>query len=281
MNNTEKYSHELIVPNEDLPFKMFLFEGSQGDYFRDKHWHRSIEIFAVYEGGLTFYINEEKHPLEAGEFMLVNSNEIHSIDAQEKNQTVVLQMPLKIFEDYFTGEQFIRFTHDSTVQDEKVMELIWKMYDAYLGKQSGYEMKVKSFYYMLLYLLVTKYRELDVDQDMLKRNKKLTRLSTITAYIKDHYTEELSLETLAEIFGYSPTYLSRMFQKYAGINYKSYLQSIRVQYAYQELTNTEHTISEIALNNGFPNSKALAKVFRKKYGVLPSEYRRAGFREDS
>ncbi|CUQ19766.1 DNA-binding transcriptional activator FeaR [Dorea longicatena] len=67
---------------------------------------------------------------------------------------------------------------------------------------------------------------------MLKRNKKLTRLSTITAYIKDHYTEELSL-------------------------------------------------SEIALNNGFPNSKALSKVFRKKYGVLPSEYRRAGFREDS
>ena len=93
MSNTEKYSHELIVPNEDLPFKMFLFEGSQGNYFRDKHWHRSIEIFAVYEGGLTFYINEEKHLLEAGEFMLVNSNEIHSIDAQEKNQTVVLQMP--------------------------------------------------------------------------------------------------------------------------------------------------------------------------------------------
>ena len=68
MSNTEKYSHELIVPNEDLPFKMFLFEGSQGNYFRDKHWHRSIEIFAVYEGGLTFYINEEKHLLEAGEF---------------------------------------------------------------------------------------------------------------------------------------------------------------------------------------------------------------------
>lgn len=281
MNNTAKYSHELIVPNEDLPFKLFLFEGSQGNYFRDKHWHRSIEIFAVYEGGLTFYINEEKYPLAAGEFMVVNSNELHSIDAPVQNQTIVLQMPLKTFEDYFTGEQFIRFTHDSTVQDEKVMELIQKMYEAYAGKQTGYEMKVKSYYYMLLYLLVTKYRELDVDQDMLKRNKKLTRLSTITAYIKDHYTDELSLETLAEIFGYSPTYLSRMFQKYAGINYKDYLQSIRVQYAFQELANTEHTISEIALNHGFPNSKALAKAFRKKYGVLPSEYRKAGFRVDS
>ena len=96
----------------------------------------------------------------------------------------------------------------------------------------------------------------------------------ITSYIKEHYSEELSLERLAEIFGYSPTYLSRMFQKYAGINYKSYLQSIRVEYAYQELANSERTLSEIALENGFPNSKALAKAFSKKYGMLPSEYRK-------
>ena len=43
-----EYSHEIIVPNDDLPFKMFIFEGSQGGYIRQKHWHRSIEIFAVF-----------------------------------------------------------------------------------------------------------------------------------------------------------------------------------------------------------------------------------------
>ena len=42
-----EYSHEIIVPNDDLPFKMFIFEGSQGGYIRQKHWHRSIEIFAA------------------------------------------------------------------------------------------------------------------------------------------------------------------------------------------------------------------------------------------
>ena len=268
-----QYSHELIMPNKDLPFKMFIFEGYGGNYFRDKHWHRSIEIFAVFEGGLDFYLNEQEYPLLPGEFMLVNSNEIHSVDSPEPNHTVVLQVPLKSFEEYFTGEQFIRFTHNFKVQDEKVMELIREMYTAYQGKTCGYELKVKSYYYMLLYLLVTKYRELDVSDDMLKRNRKLNRLSTITNYIKENYTAELSLESLSKIFGYSPTYLSRMFQKYAGINYKTYLQSIRVEYAYQELANTNHTISEVALNNGFPNSKALAKEFQKKYGMLPSEWR--------
>lgn len=268
-----EFSHELIMPNQGLPFKIFLFEGGEGNYFRDKHWHRSIELFAVYEGALKFYLNEEIFPLGTGKFMLVNSNEIHSVDSPEPNRTIVLQIPLKTFEDYYTGEQFIRFTHDPLPRDGQVMKLIGDIFEACEERACGYEMKAKGLYYMLLYLLVTEYRETDVTPDMVKWHKKLNRLSLIADYIKENYASELSLEALAEIFGYSPTYLSRMFQKYAGINYKSYLQSIRVERAFQELANTEHTISETAMNNGFPNSKALAKAFQKKYGMLPSEYR--------
>lgn len=271
-----EFSHELIIPNQDLPFKMFLFEGHDGNYFRGKHWHRSVELFAVFEGTLKFYLNDEIYPLQAGRFMLVNSNEIHSIDSPVPNKTIVLQIPLKTFEDYYTGEQFIRFTHELQVQDGEVMRLIRNMYTAYQEKACGYEMKVKGLYYMLLYLLVTGYRETNVTPDMVKRHKNLDRLSTITNYIKENYTSDLSLEALAEIFGYSSTYLSRMFQKYAGINYKSYLQNIRTERAFQELANTDHTVSEAAMNNGFPNSKALSKAFQKKYGMLPSEYRKQG-----
>ena len=269
-----EFTHELIMPNEDLPFKMFQFEGKDGNYVRDKHWHQSIEIFAVFEGGLLFYLNGEEYSLHAGEFIIVNSNEIHSIESPCQNDTLVLQIPLKTFADYFVGEQFIRFTHDSRKQDEQMMEVLRNMQDTYSEKKCGYEMKVRSYYYMLLYLMVTKYRVLEVTPDMIRKNKKLTRLSVITSYIKENYDSELSLEQLAEVFGYTPAYLSRMFQKYAGINYKSYLQSIRLEKAFQELTNTEHTISEVALNNGFPNSKAMGRAFFGKYGVMHSEYRK-------
>ena len=97
-----EFQHELVIPDEGLPFKFFLFEGSQGNYVREKHWHTSVEIFAVMEGSLTFYLNDEKHPLKAGELMIINSNEVHSIDSPEENHTAVLQIPLKQFEDYFT-----------------------------------------------------------------------------------------------------------------------------------------------------------------------------------
>ena len=104
-----EFQHELVIPDEGLPFKFFLFEGSQGNYVREKHWHTSVEIFAVMEGSLTFYLNDEKHPLKAGELMIINSNEVHSIDSPEENHTAVLQIPLKQFEDYFTAHRFVRF----------------------------------------------------------------------------------------------------------------------------------------------------------------------------
>ena len=42
-----EFQHELIIPDEGLPFKLFLFEGRNGNYVREKHWHTSIEIFTV------------------------------------------------------------------------------------------------------------------------------------------------------------------------------------------------------------------------------------------
>jgi len=265
-------NHEIVVPNEDLPFKMFLFEGEKGNYFRDKHWHRSIEIFMVFEGHLKFYLNDLEQELNPGEFVLVNSNEIHAIDSPEPNKTVVIQIPLKTFSDYFTGEQYIRFTHEAKKQDVQVVDLIREMFAAYGKKETGYDMRVKSGYYMLLYMLVSVYRELDVKDELLKQNRKLNKLTPITNYMKEHYREELSLEALAEVFGYAPAYISRMFQKYAGINYKDYLQGVRVEYAFAELNRAEHTVSEVAFHHGFPSSRAFSKAFQKKYGMLPSAY---------
>ena len=148
------YSHEIILPNEDLSFKMFLFEGKNGNYVRGKHWHRSIEIFAIFEGSLRFFLNEEEYKMNAGEFLLVNSNEVHSIDSPEENHTAVLQIPLKQFEDYFTAHRFIRFAANEQETDSQLWRLIREMYKLYGKRGTGYEFKIRSFYYDVLYLLI-------------------------------------------------------------------------------------------------------------------------------
>jgi len=269
-----EFQHELILPNDDLSFKLFVFEGKDGNYIRSKHWHRSIEIFAVFKGKLRFFVNDQEYPMQAGEFMLMNSNEVHAIASPLPNFTIVLQIPLKVFENYYTDKNFIRFSHSTHIQDDKIMELIGDMYRTYSEKEIGYELKVQSWFYMLVYLLVTKYRKVDVSAEEMKRNKKLNRLTAITDYIRMNYTKELTLEGVAEVFGYSPTYLSHLFQGYAETNYKAYIQSVRIEYAYRELVQTDHSISAIAENNGFANSKSLTREFKRKYGMLPSEFRK-------
>ena len=270
-------THEIIFPNKDLPFKMFLFEGAKGNYFREKHWHRSVEIFAVFQGSINLYLGDKSYLLKSGQFILINSNEIHSIDAPETNQTLVLQIGLKTFEDYYTENELIRFVHRNKEYDRDVMGLLERLFDTYQKKEYGYALQVKGDYYLLLHLLVTKYRESSVTQDVISQNRRLERLSMIIDYMKENYKEELSLKNVADVFGYDPAYLSRMFQKYAGIHYKECLCNIRMEHAFKELSNTDYTISEIALNNGFPNSKAFTREFQKKYGASPGEYRKNTF----
>ena len=232
-----QFSHEIIVPEAGYPFKIFLFEGGSGNYYREKHWHRSVEIFAVCGGELDFYIDDRKCHLEPDDFMIVNSNEVHAIASPLPNETIVLQIPLKMFADYFTGEDFIWFSHEPGRRDEHFMDLLKELYQVYISGRTGCDMKAKSIFYQLMYLLVKDFRLKEVDADSIRKNKNLNRLSLITSYIKENYTRDLSLEGVAAVFDYSPNYLSRMFRNYAGITFKGYVQSVRLRYAARDLEN--------------------------------------------
>ena len=92
--------------------------------------------------------------------------------------------------------------------------------------------------------------------------------------MRKNYSRDLSLENLARTFGYSPAYLSRMFRRYTGSNYKAYLDDIRIEHGVEQMERTDLSLGEIAARCGFPNSKAFARAFKEKYGMLPSQFRR-------
>lgn len=267
------FKHELVMTNDDLPFRIFVFEGKEGNYRVDKHWHQSVEIFLVLEGNIDFYINSEHYPLSHGQFILVNSNEIHSIECPEKNFTIVLQIPSQIFEDY-QKDHYIYFKSTRYEKDATLISLIEHIYRAYGKKEYAYLFDVLSDFNKVIYILLTKYRVEEVDKERRKLNKQLAKLSQITEYINENFKEELTLEQIAGQFGFSTAYLSRMFQKYAKINYKTYLMNLRTDEAYKRLINTSEPIGEIAMKCGFPDSRSMAKVFKNRLGILPSELRR-------
>lgn len=271
------FRHELVLPNENLPFRLFVFEGKDGGYKVSKHWHRSIEIFLVLEGGMDFYINSRLYRLGRGQFILVNSNEVHSIDCPEPNFTLVLQIPRGLFDAYVEDVDPLLFLR-SCGKDKEMACLIRRMQEADAHRQPGYLFQILRDFYQIMYLLVTDYRILQADKEWKNQNRNTDRLSRITNYIQAHYKEDLKLEGVAQIFGFSPAYLSRMFRKYAGINYKTYVSDLRTQAGYRLLLNTQMSVGEIALECGFPDSRSFTKAFRRQYGMPPAEYRKNCYR---
>lgn len=266
-------SYEMIMPSQNITFKIFMFEGMSGNYERENHWHRSLEIFAVFSGEIDFWLGDKEYHLTSGDFMLVNSNVVHRILAEKENEVVVLQIPYSVFEKYYDAEGFIFFTYSSKIYDEDTMVLIHDIYQTYMQKENAYEFKVLSLFYELMYILADKYREKDISPKIVKNAKKLNKLTEIIDYIKRNYNQELTLENLAEMFGYTSVHLSRMFKKYMKISYKVYLDNLRLKHAVKDLNETDLPIERIAEKHGFANGRAFAQTFKSRYGSSPRKYR--------
>lgn len=91
--------------------------------------------------------------------------------------------------------------------------------------------------------------------------------------MEKNYVDDIYLKNIADEIGMSPTYFSRFFKKTTGETFYCYLNKIRIYYAHKELMNSDASITEIALNNGFSNVKAFIEVFKKLYKVTPAKYK--------
>lgn len=100
-----------------------------------------------------------------------------------------------------------------------------------------------------------------------------SRIDQIMNALSTHYSQALTLNQLAEDMFLTPQYLSRFIKKHLNTNFTSLLSNIRLEHAYNELLHTSDSITNIALNNGFPNIAAFHKAFRTKYDTSPNSYR--------
>lgn len=92
-------------------------------------------------------------------------------------------------------------------------------------------------------------------------------------YIRVHYTEKLSLDSVAKIVYLSPSYLSRIFKKETGFSFNQYLNNVRIEKSKRLLLSDEIRLADIAPLVGFEDQSYYTKVFKRTTGILPSSYR--------
>ena len=180
LDDEERCQQEMMIPDRGLPFRLFRFEGGAGNYIREVHRHFCIEIFAVKSGKLDFYLSGRKCTLEAGKFVIVNSNEIHSVHALTPNETIVLQFSLNSREWDDAENRPIRFSHENRQKDAEIFRLITEMYQLSCDRKTGYEFLLQSEFYRLQYFLRTDYLVREEGQKLYGEDQRMKRLDGIT-----------------------------------------------------------------------------------------------------
>ncbi|MOA31940.1 HTH-type transcriptional regulator YesS [compost metagenome] len=105
--------------------------------------------------------------------------------------------------------------------------------------------------------------------------KEMLQGAKVKKYIQEHYADNITLESLSDMFYMNPYYFSSFFKKHIGENFKTYLTNIRMEHAHSMLMLTDMMVYEIAERVGYNNARHFSNMFKKKYGKLPLEYKQA------
>ncbi len=92
-------------------------------------------------------------------------------------------------------------------------------------------------------------------------------------YIRIHYKDKLTLDTVAEAVYITPTYLSTLFSKSLGTSFVSYVNQVRVEQAQRLLRDPKVDPNTLAEQVGFGDPKYFCQVFKRITGVTPNQYR--------
>lgn len=97
-------------------------------------------------------------------------------------------------------------------------------------------------------------------------------ITNIIAYVEENYTQKITLKKVAEIFEINESYLSRMFKSETGKNLIYYVNEMKMRKARELLCNPKIIIKEAATAVGIDDQFYFNKLFKKFYGISPSEF---------
>ncbi|MEH7117794.1 helix-turn-helix domain-containing protein [Neobacillus vireti] len=271
------FTYEIIEMNKELPLHIFL---NSVDYVTN-HWHDSIEVIFVLKGKVNVSVNDKRFELNEKDVFLINANDIHSIQHQDQNLLLTIQLPIPELKENIKDVDAYVFSCKSFLYDEshqaefnELRSLLAQMMWVINKEGSGYELQIKSLYFQLIYLLIKNFKE-ETEKEKLSSQKHIERLLRITSYVKDNFKQQITLNELSQIEFLSVHYLSKFIQKHLGMPFSKYVDSIRLDHAVKDIVFTDFPLTQIALDNGFASVKAFNRAFKEFYHQTPSEYRRA------
>lgn len=243
-----------------------FFAGSVCDHPFPAHMHDAVEIIYVVNGSMDVTIGNKRIMLMPGDTAVAFPGVIHSYDyVSDDIEGIMIMFLPGIIDEYNTLFRTMR-------PKESVIKLVNRHPDMdgiirHLAELTDKRLKA-AYLHVVLACVTSKLELIPADKQPVA---KLT--DNVLQYVGNHYTEALSLENTAEALGISRIYLSHIFSQQLHINFRQYINMLRINMACKLMRDPAETITQIALECGYENQRTFHRAFLDQCGMKPNEYR--------
>jgi AraC-like DNA-binding protein len=248
------------------------------------HWHTAIEIIMPIENSYTVNIGKTSYQLEPGSILIIPPGELHELIAPDSGQRLILLFDFSLISNLrglsniLTVLNQTRYItqHNSPDIHPQLSSLLEEITKEYMGHNTLREAAIYALLIQIFVLTGRKYmntESLFPDAKLNKQREYIEKFNLIFEYINNHYSDEISLDTIANVAGFSKFHFSRLFKQFTDMSFYEYLNQRRVKEAERLLLDPNLTVIEVAMHSGFSSIATFNRVFKSFKACTPTEFK--------
>lgn len=272
--------HETVIYKTNTNLR--LYNNNECENYPE-HWHTPIEIIMPTVNSYSIVLGDHIINLDVGDIVLICPGVIHSLRAPKYGERIIFQAEIAMLHAIKEFESVLSLISpvititpaNAPMIHSQVQALLQQINTEYHDNNALSE---TSIYAKLLHLFVLIGRNYTENTDRFdvgnqKQKEYTEKFISICNYINDHCVEDLTLDEIAKIAGFSKYHFTRLFKQFTNITFYKYLNQKRIAHAELLLADPEISITEVALHSGFSSLSAFIRMFKLIKQCTPTEFR--------
>ena len=259
------------------------------------HHHDFYEVYFFLSGNVQYNIESRSYLLTPGDVLLISPMELHQpmFSAEQREyERIVLWIDKQFLEEFSVGGELFTTCFDTTSPNHSNLlrpEGVTRQFLMFLLEQLISENNSKEPYQQMAAMSYLAQVMIALNRLALQQREESTvsapdsTVYSVLGYINEHYSENLTLDDLANRFFISKYHLAREFQRLVGTSVHRYIVQKRLVMAKQMLSAGKPS-SEVYQNCGFGDYSNFYRAFKAEYQISPKEYvlrlKESAYRED-
>ena len=235
------------------------------------HLHKEIELIYVVNGYSHAYADRKNEMIKSGDLYITFPNQTHYYETVETGEYIIAIFSPDILFD-LKNTLYNNIPKNNVIHniDKEIAELLFKAL-----KENG-EYKETFLLGIMSQIMALLMPKMELTQRIKTDN---TTLQNILNYCQQNFTEELSLDKVAEVLHISKYHISHLFNENLDLNFNTYINIIRINKACELLEETNYKTSHISEEVGFGSIRTFNRAFLQLMNITPLQYR-SKFRYD-